>query len=73
MAMNEKLLRIELGTGMKKYISDATAQSIIHTSILPAFRKGDFAGGLHAGLQELMKEGRKFVVTPAKPKGAPKK
>lgn len=73
LAMEEKLIRIELGAGMKKYISSAAAQSIIHDSMLPAFRKDDFAGGLHAGLQELMKQGRKFVVSPAERKPAPKK
>ena len=46
----------------KKYISSATAQSIIDNSMVPAFRKGDFAGGLHAALKDLMKEGRSFVI-----------
>lgn len=73
LAMEEKLIRIELGAGMKKYISNAAAQSIIHDSMLPAFRKNDFAGGLHAGLQELMKQARKFVVSPAERKPAQKK
>jgi len=33
--------------------------------MVPAFRKEDYAGGLQAGLEQLMKEGRQFVITPA--------
>ena len=65
MAMKERAVRIELGVGMERFISNATAQSIISGSMVPAFRKGDYAGGLQAGLEQLMSEGRKFVVTPA--------
>jgi uncharacterized protein len=65
MAMKERAVRIELGVGMEKFISNATAQSIINNSMVPAFRKGDYAGGLQAGLEQLMKEGRRFVVIPA--------
>ena len=72
LSMEEKLIRIEIGKGMEKYIPPTRARSIIDKLMLPAFRKGDFAGGLDAGLQELMKEGRKFVVS-AEPKPAPKK
>jgi uncharacterized protein len=65
MAMKERAVRIELGVGMERFISNATAQSIINSSMVPAFRKGDYAGGLQAGLKQLMSEGRKFVVAPA--------
>jgi len=65
MAIKERAVRIELGLGIERYISDATAQSIIKNSMVPAFRKGDYGGGLHAGLEELMREGRRFVVSPA--------
>ncbi len=60
LAMKERDIRIELGLGMAKVISNATARSIIQESMVPAFRKGDYAGGLQAGLDQLMKEGRKF-------------
>ena len=65
MAMKERAVRIELGVGMERFISNATAQSIISSSMVPAFRKGDYAGGLQAGLEQLMSEGRRFVVPPA--------
>ena len=70
MAMKERAVRIELGVGFEKYISNATAQAIIGNAMVPAFRKGDYAGGLQAGLEELMKEGRRFVVTRGESKRA---
>ena len=65
LAMKERFIRIELGSGMEKFISNATAQSIIDNSMVPAFRQGDYDDGLHAGLEQIMREGRRFVVTPA--------
>jgi uncharacterized protein len=62
MAIKERAVRIELGAGFERYISNATAQAIIRRAMVPAFRRGDYAGGLHAGLEELMREGRGFVV-----------
>jgi uncharacterized protein len=64
-AMKERAVRIELGAGFERFISNATAQAIIGNAMAPAFRRGDYAGGVHAGLEELMREGRKFVVTAA--------
>ena len=72
LAIKERKVRIEIGLGMAKYISDATAQSIIANHMVPAFRNGEYAIGLQAGLEQLMKEGRQFVITPAdirRPKG----
>jgi uncharacterized protein len=65
MAMKERKVRIEVGLGMERCITNATAQSIITNTMVPAFRKEDYAGGLQAGLEQLMKEGRQFVITPA--------
>lgn len=62
LAMKEREVRIELGSGMEKLISNATVQTIIQNSMVPAFRKGHYAAGLQAGLDQLMKEGRKFVL-----------
>jgi uncharacterized protein len=62
LAMKEQAVRIELGKGMERYISDAKAKSIIESSMTPAFAKGDFAGGLESGLDKLMQEARRFVV-----------
>jgi uncharacterized protein len=70
MAMKERAVRIEVGVGFERYVSNATAQAIIENAMVPAFRRGDYAGGLHAGLEELMREGRRFVVPHSQPKRA---
>jgi len=62
LAMKEREVRIELGKGMERYISDVKAKSIVDSSMTPAFAKGDFAGGLEHGLDQLMEEARRFVV-----------
>jgi uncharacterized protein len=64
-AVEERQVRIEVGLGMEGYITHAMAQSAINTVIVPAFRQGNYAGGLQSGLERLMTEGRRFVVTPA--------
>jgi uncharacterized protein len=69
LAMKERKVRIELGKGMERYISDAQTKAIIDDSMVPAFKKGDFAGGLQNGLQRLMAEARKYVVDPSEPRG----
>jgi uncharacterized protein len=62
LAVQERKVRIELGKGMQRYISNSEAQSIIDGSMVPAFAEGDFAGGLQQGLERLMADARGFVV-----------
>jgi uncharacterized protein len=62
LAMKERRVRIALGKGMERFISDADAKAIIDTQMTPAFSKGDFSGGLERGLKRLLEEGRRFVV-----------
>jgi uncharacterized protein len=61
LAMKERRVRIELGIGMNRYISNTEAKEIIDVEMTPSFAKGDFAGGLERGLKRLMEEGRRFV------------
>jgi uncharacterized protein len=61
LAMKEKRIRIELGLGMARHISNADAKEIIEVDMTPSFAKGDFAGGLERGLTRLMEEGRRFT------------
>jgi uncharacterized protein len=65
LAVSDRQTRIALGSGMEKYIPDATTQAIIDEAMIPSFRAGRYADGLTAGLQRLMVEGRKFVVPDA--------
>jgi uncharacterized protein len=61
-AVKAKVVRIELGQGMQKYISDDEAEEIIEQHIIPAFGRGDYSRGIQAGVIELMRLGRRFVV-----------
>jgi uncharacterized protein len=62
LSMKERQVRIQLGKGMERYISDAQALAIIQNTMIPAFKKGNFADGLERGLTDLMKEARRYVV-----------
>jgi uncharacterized protein len=48
-APNERKVRIEVGYGLEGVLTDAVSSTIIQTAILPAFRTGDFAGGVAKG------------------------
>jgi len=52
-APNERRVRIEVGYGLEGALPDATASSIIRNDIQPAFRQGDFAGGINAALTSI--------------------
>lgn len=63
LAMHEQKVRIEVGKDMARYLSDATAKSIVDDFMTPAFAKRNFAGGLEEGAKWLMQEGRRFKVS----------
>lgn len=48
-APNDRRVRIEVGRGLERGITDAVAQSIIDNEILPRFRNDDLQGGIVAG------------------------
>ena len=54
-AKNDKRLRIEVGRGLEGAIPDAYAKRIIDEDIAPHFRKGDFYGGVTAGVDRIAK------------------
>ena len=60
--LKEQQVRIELGEGFGKYISDQTVATIINTKMLPAFRTKNYAQGLALGVDAIMLEGRKFSI-----------
>jgi uncharacterized protein len=62
LAVNEREVRIELGSGMERYISHSTAREIIDHAMVPAFKKRDYAGGLRAGLSRLMEQARTYRI-----------
>jgi uncharacterized protein len=54
-APNEHDVRIEVGYGLEGDLTDAVTRLIIETSILPKFRAGDMAGGIAAGVDDVIK------------------
>ena len=54
-AKDDRALRIEVGYGLEGALNDATSKRIIDEIIVPRFRGGDFAGGINAGTDSMMK------------------
>ena len=50
----EHKVRIEVGYGLEGDLTDAMSSNIINTRIVPAFRKGDFDGGVRAGVSAII-------------------
>ena len=53
-AIEDRALRIEVGYGLEGVLTDATSKRIIAETIVPAFRAGDYAGGIAQGLERMM-------------------
>ena len=61
-AKKERKVRIEVGYGLEGTLTDALSSSIIHSVILPRFRKGDFSGGIEQGTAAIIQAlGGKYV------------
>ena len=54
-AKNDRHLRIEVGYGLEGVLTDATTRRIIDEIITPKFKAGDFAGGVAAGLNRMIR------------------
>lgn len=52
-APNERRVRIEVGRRLEPIMTDTMAKLIIENAILPGFRRGDFAGGIRAGVRDI--------------------
>ncbi len=50
----DRKARIEVGYGLEDVITDAQARQVLYNNMIPYFRKGDYYGGLLAGLQILI-------------------
>jgi len=53
-AKEDRKLRLEVGYGLEGAIPDAIAKRVIAETITPLFKAGDFAGGIDAGVTQLM-------------------
>jgi len=54
-ARDDRKLRIEVGYGLEGVMPDAIASRIIREVITPRFRSGDYAGGIEAGVDTILK------------------
>lgn len=54
-AKADRRLRIEVAKTLEGAVPDLAAHQIIEQAITPLFRKGDFAGGLNAGVDHLIR------------------
>jgi uncharacterized protein len=55
-APNEKKVRIDVGYGLEPIMTDALSHQIITQQILPAFKRGDFPGGINAGADAIIEQ-----------------
>lgn len=53
-AKNDRKLRIEVAKTLEGAIPDLMAKRVIDQAIAPRFKEGDFAGGIDAGLEQIM-------------------
>jgi uncharacterized protein len=54
-AKNDRHLRIEVGYGLEGAMTDVTSKRIIDENITPKFKAGDFAGGISAGVDRMIR------------------
>jgi uncharacterized protein len=54
-AKNDRHLRIEVGYGLEGAVTDVTSKRIIDEIITPKFKAGDFAGGISAGINRIIR------------------
>jgi uncharacterized protein len=54
-AKEDHRLRIEVGYGLEGALTDVTTKRIIDEIITPKFRSGDFAGGISAGVDQIIR------------------
>jgi uncharacterized protein len=54
-AIQDRRVRIEVGYGLEGALPDATANRIIEEVIVPAFRGGDYYGGISTGVDRMLR------------------
>ena len=54
-APNERKARIEVGYGLEAVLPDGLAGEIIRDELAPAFKRGDFDGGVREGVERIIR------------------
>jgi uncharacterized protein len=69
-ASQDRTARIEVGYGLEGSLNDAIAKRVIEEAMIPRFREGDFAGGLDAATDWMMRAARGDALPePQRPRG----
>jgi uncharacterized protein len=69
-AKNDRKVRIEVAKALEGAVPDLAAKRIINDQITPAFKAGDFAGGLNAAVDKLNQRiAGEGLAEPSQPKG----
>ena len=55
-AVDDRKARIEVGYGLEGALTDAQSGRILRSLVFPAFRQGDYYGGIHAGLVGILSQ-----------------
>lgn len=53
-APNQRRMRIEVGYGLEPVLTDALSGRIIRDTVTPAFKAGDYIGGINAGVDAII-------------------
>jgi uncharacterized protein len=69
-AKNDRSVRIEVAKALEGAVPDLAARQIIDRALVPAFRQGDYAGGLNAAIDLLMARIRGEGLPAPTPRGA---
>jgi uncharacterized protein len=54
-AKDDRTMRVEVGYGLEGALPDATAKRIVAEVIAPRFKDGDYAGGIDAGIDRILR------------------
>ena len=54
-AKDDHSMRIEVGRGLEGALTDLVSKRIVADTITPLFRQGDFAGGIAAGVEQMIR------------------
>lgn len=64
-AIDDRAARIEVGYGLEGAVPDVVAGRVLREHMTPRFAAGDYAGGVEAGLDALMRAARGEALGPA--------
>jgi uncharacterized protein len=54
-ARDDREMRVEVGRGLEGALTDVTSSRILNETVVPLFRAGDLAGGINAGVDQIIR------------------